>query len=251
MKIIFCLFLTCSAANLFAQQQPKVIYRDTINLRGYIFNDQGKPMKYLYIESTQLDPQYNLFKVGAYTDTSGFFELKGAKFNDTLKFQGHATYFTPDCYNRDSRYMVIYLPEKIVDGNSSKPVEIKHKREYPQITPKLNIKSFYATRDFFEVHKPAEFSRGATAFEDFIKRNVTYPESAVKNNAEGTVQISFTVEKDGSPANFKILRGIGYGCDQEVINILKMSPKWRPAIDNGRPLTMKQTVSVKFSLTDN
>lgn len=240
----------CSFTSLFAQQNPKIIRRDTINLRGYIFDEQGKPMKYLYLESTQLDPEYNQFKAHSYTDTSGFFEIKGAIFNDTLRFRwGHATYYTPDFYNKDSRYLVIYLAPKVIDINSSNPVEITHLRKYPKIIPSLNIKSFDGGGDYFEVHEPAKYPGGITLFENYLKNNLIYPETAIKNNAEGTVLIAFTVERDGSLVNFKILRGVGYGCDQEVINVLRRSPKWRPAIDNGRPYVMKETVAVKFSLT--
>src|SRR6185437_3211542 len=156
-KVLIYLFLICSTGNLLAQQKTKIIYRDTINLRGYVYNEQGKPIKYLYIESTQLDPEYNQFRAGAVTDTNGFFEIKGAKFYDTLKFgEGHATYYTPDFYNRDSRYVVIYLSPRVVDINSTDPVVVTHSRRYPKITPALNIKP-YEPGDYFHIQRPAEY----------------------------------------------------------------------------------------------
>lgn len=250
-KLLTCLLLIGYAATLSAQEKTNIIYRDTINLSGYVYNELGKPMKYLYIESTQLDPVYNSFKAHCYTDTNGFFQIKGAILNDTLKFKyGHATYYTPDIYNKDSRYMVIYLAPKINDINSATPVEITHARKYPKITPALHIKILDHGGDYFEVHKTAEYPGGSVAFEDYLKNHIRYPEEAVNKNIEGTVQIAFVVEKDGSPVDIKVLRGIGYGCDQEVINVLRTSPKWKPAIDNGRPWAMHETVSVKFSLRD-
>jgi len=248
--IFYWLAILCSTLAS-AQEKPHIIRRDTIHLRGYIYNEQGKPIRNLYLESTQPDPEYNQFKASSYTDTTGFFEIKGAKLNDTLRFRrGHATYYTPDFYNRDSRYVVIYLAPKVIDINSSNPVEISHIRQYTKIIPTLNIKTFEGNIDYFEVHKAAEYPGGIISFQNYLKNNLIYPEAAIKNNAEGTVQIEFTVERDGSLADFKILRGIGYGCDQEVINLLKYSTKWRPAIDNGRPYVMKGIVAVKFSLTD-
>jgi TonB family protein len=250
-RIVICLVLTFAFTNLFAQEKAIVISRDTIHLRGYIFDQRGKPIKHLGIESTQLDTDYNEFKVGCYTDTNGYFELKGAKFNDTLTIKEHTIYYTPPFYNKGSRYVVIYLAEKVIDINSTKPVEIKHKRVNPKVTPSFKIKQFNGNADPFEVHIPSQFPGGINEFEEYIKSSVIYPEIALKNNIEGTVQIGFSVERDGSPVNFKILRGIGYGCDQEVINVIRRSPKWKPAIDMGGPFLMKQTVSVKFSLTDN
>jgi len=249
--LFFCWIALLTAAFASAQEKASIIRRDTINLRGYIYNEEGKPIRNINLESTQLDPEYNQFKASAYTDTLGFFEIKGAIFNDTLRFRwGHATYYTPDFYNKDSRYVVIYLAPKVIDINSSNPVEVNHIRKYPKIIPSLNIKTFEGNVDYFEVHEPAVYPGGIIAFQNYLKNNLIYPETAIKNNAEGTVQIEFTVEKDGSLVNFKILRGIGYGCDQEVINLLKQSAKWRPAIDYGRAYTMKETVAVKFSLTD-
>ncbi len=250
-KLIIYLCLIGSVSNLSAQQKNKIIYRDTINLRGYVYNEQGRPVRSLYIESTQLDPEYNAFKAHSYTDTAGFFEIRGAKFNDTLKFnQGHAVYYTPDFYNKDSRYVVIYLPPKVNDVNSGDPVVVSYVRKYPKITTALNIEPYDQGGDYFEVHKPAEYPGGVSSFEEYLRSNLKYPEEAVKKNAAGTVQIAFTVERDGSLVDIKVLRGIGYGCDHEVINLLRRCPKWRPAIDNGRPYAMKQTVSVKFLLTD-
>jgi len=232
-----------------AQKTDTVIKRDTINLRGYIYDEFGKPVKHLHIQSTQLDVQYNQFKVNCWTDTSGYFELKGAKFNDTLTFTPHAIYNTPPIYNKNSRYMVVYLSSKVVDLNSSTPIAIIHKRLYPKITPSFKVTAYEGNIDYFDVHTPPRFRAGIEKFEEYIKSNLEYPENALKNNAEGTVKIEFTVERDGSLTNFKILNGIGYGCDEAVIKVLKKSAWWVPAIDDGRPYAMKQTVTVNFTLT--
>jgi TonB family protein len=79
---------------------------------------------------------------------------------------------------------------------------------------------------------------------------VHYPTKAIENNIEGTVQVSFKVERNGIPDEFKILKGIGYGCDDELINTIKRLGGWIPGIENGRPVVMVQTVSVEFKLTD-
>ena len=251
MKTIFFLFVVCSTSLLFGQSAQKVIIKDTINLRGYVFDNLGKPVRYIYIESTQLDPEYNYFKAHSYTDTSGFFNIKGSVFNDTLRFtQGHVLYYTPEFYNKDSRYVIIYLSTKVIDINSSNPVKIEARRKLPKILPKLNIIPFEGGGDFFEIHLPAEYPGGITLFENYLRENIKYPESAIKNNAEGTVQIGFTIEKDGSLINLKILKGVGYGCDEEALKVIKLCRKWRPAVDNGRPYAMKETVSIKFSLTE-
>jgi len=247
---LFIAFMLIAVSSFASRKTDTVIKRDTINLRGYIYDEYGNPIKFVHIQSTQMDVQYNHYKVNCWTDTSGYFELKGAKFNDTLTITEHAIYNTRPIYNRNSRYMVVYLSTKVADLNSSTPIAITHKRLYPKITSSFKIKAYDSGGDYFEVHAPAHFRTGIEKFEQFIKDNVEYPESAIKNNAEGTVQVEFTVERDGRLTNFKILNGIGYGCDEAVIKVLKKSAWWVPAVDNGLPYAMKQTVTVNFALTD-
>ncbi len=59
----------------------------------------------------------------------------------------------------------------------------------------------------------------------FFDERIVYPESAVENRIEGLVWVNFVVEKDGSVSNPHIIRGIGYGCDQEVLRVVKDLPK--------------------------
>ncbi|HMG07054.1 MAG TPA: energy transducer TonB, partial [Mucilaginibacter sp.] len=97
----------------------------------------------------------------------------------------------------------------------------------------------------------AYFPGGESRFIDYLQKRLNYPKKAIRYNIEGTVEIAFSVERNGSLANFKILKGIGYDCEQELIGILKKSPKWRPGIAAGRPVITQESVSVQFSLTDN
>ena len=244
-------FLMSLSAHLFAQQKPQIIHRDTINLRGYIYDEQGKPVKHLYIHSAHLDFVHNAYKVGCVTDTNGYFEIKGAKFDDTLTMNQHIAYNTRPFYNKGSRYMVIYLSSKVSDINSSNPVEVSHKREIRKIIPIFTITPDEDEHFYSEIHMPAHFKNELGTFTDYIQQHLTYPEAAIKKNIEGIVQIGFAVERDGSLVYFKVLRGIGYNCEQAVMDVIKKSPKWSPAIDNGLPFISKQIVTVKFVLTDN
>ena len=79
---------------------------------------------------------------------------------------------------------------------------------------------------------------------------IIYPENAIAHNIEGEVEIGFTIERDGSLTGFKVLRGIGYGCNEAVINAIIASPRWSPQIINGRPVASKYSVIFNFKLTD-
>jgi protein TonB len=62
----------------------------------------------------------------------------------------------------------------------------------------------------------------------FIYANICYPDSARENGIEGTVVISFIVEKDGSISNHRIIRNPGGGLGEEALRIVKMFPKFIP-----------------------
>ncbi len=75
-----------------------------------------------------------------------------------------------------------------------------------------------------------EFPGGPAKFTNFIKNNYTAPE----DSPGGRVIVSFVVEKDGSLTDIKILKDLGYGTGAEAIRVLKKSPKWVPAEQNGK-----------------
>ena len=71
---------------------------------------------------------------------------------------------------------------------------------------------------------------------------------ARENNISGRVFISFVVEKNGQLTDIKVLRGLGYGTDEEAVRVLKKSPKWKPGIQNGRAVRVQYTIPIAFQL---
>jgi len=71
---------------------------------------------------------------------------------------------------------------------------------------------------------------------------------AKENNVSGKVFVTFVVEKDGSLTDVKVVRGIGSGCDEEAMRVLKASPKWKAGIQNGRPVRVQYTMPINFAL---
>ena len=101
---------------------------------------------------------------------------------------------------------------------------------------------------FVVVEEDPEFPGGMKAMLAFIEKNLVYPEEAKAAGIEGKVYVSFTVEKDGSISNVKILRDIGYGCGDEVVRIVKLMPKWNPGKQRGVPVRVRYNLPVQFIL---
>jgi len=101
-----------------------------------------------------------------------------------------------------------------------------------------------------QVDIPAEFPGGINQARQFLANNIRYPDEAVENGVNGTVQVKFTIELDGSISNIEIVKKLGYGCDEEVIRVLKRMPKWTPAKLKGQFVKSYFTMPVSFRTTD-
>jgi protein TonB len=101
---------------------------------------------------------------------------------------------------------------------------------------------------FFVVEVQPEFPGGMDSMYAFIQKNLIYPEKAKAEGIEGRVFITFTIEKDGSVSNVKILRGIGGGCDEAVKEVIEKMPKWKPGTQRGKPVRVQFNLPIKFEL---
>ena len=95
-----------------------------------------------------------------------------------------------------------------------------------------------------------EFTGAQTAWATYLQENMRYPTLAREKNIQGKVQLSFIVDIDGSLSEIKVLKGIGGGCDEEAIRVLKNSPQWKPGIQNGKPVRVSYTMPISFTLSD-
>ena len=98
------------------------------------------------------------------------------------------------------------------------------------------------------VEQMPEFPGGEEAMMQYIAEQVKYPAEAKKAGAYGRVFIGFIVEPDGSLSDYKVLRGIGYGCDEEALRVVKSMPKWQPGMHRGKAVRVQYLVPVNFKL---
>ncbi len=83
----------------------------------------------------------------------------------------------------------------------------------------------------------------------FLKNRLEYPEAALQNSVEGTVVVSFVVERDGSITDVKALNDIGGNCAKEAVRLVKQLPKFKPGLNaKGDPIRVQYTQSIRFSL---
>lgn len=89
---------------------------------------------------------------------------------------------------------------------------------------------------------------GMGAFYNFVKKNLKYPSQARRMGIEGKVFVQFVVDKDGTITDVQAIKGIGAGCDEEAVRVLKEHPKWKPGMQRGRPVRVRMVIPITFKL---
>ena len=83
---------------------------------------------------------------------------------------------------------------------------------------------------------------------EYVAKNIKYPQIARETGIQGRVFVGFVVEPDGSVSNVKVLRGIGGGCDEEAMRVVKSMPKWKPGKQRGKAVRVSYMLPVNFKL---
>lgn len=82
----------------------------------------------------------------------------------------------------------------------------------------------------------------------YLAQNLNYPAPASVRHIEGTVVVTFTVDAAGQVQNPKVRTGLGNGCDEEAVRLVKTMPKWQPATLNGKPVATGKTLHIQFKM---
>ena len=101
---------------------------------------------------------------------------------------------------------------------------------------------------FTIVENMPEFPGGTTALFKYLGKNIKYPAMAKDAGIKGKVYVTFVVDRDGSIADVKVLRGIGGGCDEEAVRVVKSMPKWAPGKQRGKAVRVQYNLPINFIL---
>ena len=101
---------------------------------------------------------------------------------------------------------------------------------------------------FTVVEQQPEFTGGMAALGQYLSKNLRYPAAAQRANVAGRVFVSFVVNTDGSIQDVTVLKGLGFGTDEEAQRVVKSMPKWRPGKQSGRPVRVKYNLPINFTL---
>jgi len=89
---------------------------------------------------------------------------------------------------------------------------------------------------------------GYAAFYAFISKNIIYPKKAQIMGIEGKVFVQFVIDKKGKITDIKVIRGIGMGCDEETLRVMKLVPAWNAGKQRGKPVKVRMVLPITFKL---
>jgi len=121
-------------------------------------------------------------------------------------------------------------------------------KEIEIITTKISNTIVEDDETFVIVEDPPLFPGGDIGRMNFLQNNIRYPKEARNMGIQGTVYVSYVIDKTGEVTDIRILRGIGGGCDEEAIRVVKLMPKWKPGTQKGNPVRVRFNMPIKFTV---
>ena len=116
------------------------------------------------------------------------------------------------------------------------------------VAPVIEEEEVVEQEIFQIVEEMPEYPGGEKKLLEYVGKSVKYPQIARESGIQGRVFVNFVIEPDGSVSNVKVLRGIGGGCDEEAMRVIKSMPKWKPGKQRGKAVRVTYTLPVNFKL---
>ena len=138
------------------------------------------------------------------------------------------------------------LAPEIPDDSKSEtpePPENPEQEEQPEV-----VDMYDEPVDFRVVEDLPQFPGGAAEFMKWLTKNLRYPASAQSQQVKGRVVAQFIVNKDGSVTDLEVTEHLNHACDNEVLRVLRMMPKWEPGLMDAKPCRTKVCIPVVFNL---
>jgi len=105
-----------------------------------------------------------------------------------------------------------------------------------------------APTEFIHAEVMPEFTGGDDALFRYLGKNMRYPQAAQRAGIEGTVVVTFVVAPNGAITKAEVVKGLGYGTDEEALRVINNMPAWQPGRQNGRAVPVRYTIPIRFSL---
>ncbi len=213
------------------------------DVQGIVKDADGKPLPGvgIAVEGTTR---------GTFTDSEGKFKMNvptGGKL--LVKSDG----FKDQLIDVNSKYNSVAFVVSMTPGKGRESTRVIG-------TPAADGKILQATVEastyngepvFTVVERQPEFPGGRLALDSFLSKNMKYPKAAARANVRGRVYLSFVVTTNGKIKDIIILKGLGFGIDEEALRVMALMPRWAPGRQDGNSLNVRYRLPIAFGLGKN
>lgn len=161
-----------------------------------------------------------------------------------------------ECYLREADHHYRQLEFQKSAEILKKIMEFPPNQLYTKSKELLDSCSYFSEKlitgfNVMEVESEAIYASGLPGIRAVIANNMEYPTKAMKDKVSGKVWVSYVVGENGKVVSdmVNVERGIGSGCDEEAIRLVKMLNNWKPAIKWNKPVRFKNTILIQFILS--
>ena len=172
--------------------------------------------------------------------------VKGTSIGTVTDLKGNYTIST-EGENRQLVFSFIGFQQQEVDASGKDKIDVQMKGDATQLS-EVVVTGFGLAKgeDREPVITLAEPIGGKKAYDKYLESNLKYPEEALKNKIKGKAGIEFEVSLDGSLKDFRVIKKLGYGCEEEIIRLVKEGPKWKPSTEDNKPFESTVRVRLRF-----
>lgn len=171
--------------------------------------------------------------------------VKGTSEGTVTDINGNYSLDVPDSTELTFSFVGMHTNE--VRARTNGPTDVKMTEDVSQLSEVVITRAPVAKNENEAPEiKLAEPVGGLRAYDKYLEDNKQYPQQALDNDVKGRVVVGFDVGISGELSNFVVIRSLGYGCDDEVIRLVKEGPQWMPTTEDGKSVESTIHVKMKF-----
>jgi TonB family protein len=205
--------------------RAKKMQSSKLVVKGQVRDQQGQPLP-----GVNITPKGSA--QGTTTDADGNYSIVLSEPNQTLVYS----------------FIGFVAQEQAIEKDKAADINVQLQEDAFQLS-EVVVTGYGAQRSNDEpVVRLAEPDGGRKAYDQYLEDKKLYPTQAFENKIEGKVVIEFTITTTGLLTDFNVVRTIGYGCDEEVIRLVKEGPKWQPTYIDNEAVESLVRVKTKFEL---
>lgn len=195
-----------------------------------------------------------LQEISHQSNTINFEQLPPAMQDELQELKAELSYLRIDGYSDENAFKIKELqnldPDLIHTVNVLKAdnaVYVALKKDRANFET-LSDRSKMQGEVFVIVEDQPQYEGGMDAFYQYVAREMTYPKVARQQGVEGTVNVQFVVEKDGTLSNVIAAQGIGSGCDEEAVRVVRNAKAFKPGSQRGKKVRVRMSMPIVFKL---